>query len=57
MFSAFGIASGFGSSLTKALSASYGWAGTFNVLAVLSVLATVIVSQLTPIKALPSSAV
>jgi OFA family oxalate/formate antiporter-like MFS transporter len=57
MFSAFGIASVFGSSLTKALSASYGWAGTFNVLAVLSVLATVIVSQLTPIQALPSSAV
>lgn len=57
MFSAFGIASVFGSSLTKALNSSYGWSGTFGVLSALSALATLIVTFLSPINTLPSSAV
>ena len=57
MFSAFGVASVFGSSLTKALAATYGWNGTFSVLAVLSAIATIIVSQLQPIASFKGSAV
>ena len=57
MFSAFGIASVFGSMLTKALAASYGWPGTFNTLAGLSLVATAIVTFLTPIQSMPSSSV
>jgi len=57
MFSAFGIASVGGSALTKALAASYGWSGTFNVLAACSALATIIVTNLQPIASLKGSAV
>ena len=57
LFNGFGIASVFGSSLTKALAASYGWKGTFGVLSAFSLLATVIVAGLQPIATLPGSAV
>lgn len=57
LFSAFAIASVVGGTMTKMLSIQYGWNRVFHLLAGLSLLANLLLSQVQPIKKLPYSSV
>lgn len=58
LFSAFAIASVLGGAMTKALVKSFGYGTVFKIMAGMSLLATLLVSRLTPVtKTYPASTV
>lgn len=57
MYSAFAIASVVGGALTKAIVQSFGYSTVFRIMAVMSIVATFLVSFLTPLAAQASSAI